>query len=48
VNSYRYEIVKGRVVIKSNKDNFTVLTIPEFYGKLGSGKLNYKLWWSML
>lgn len=48
MSRYRYEIVKGRVVIKSNKEDFTILTTPDFYSKLGSGKLNYKLWWSML
>lgn len=48
MSSYSYEIVKGGVVIKSNKDDFTALTTQEFYSKLGSGKLNYKLWWSML
>jgi hypothetical protein len=48
MSSYRYEIIKGRVVIKSAKEGFTVLTTAEFYSKLSGSKLNYKLWWSML
>jgi len=48
MSSYRYDIVKGRVVIKSAKEDFTVLTTAEFYSKLSESKLNYKLWWAML